>query len=215
MNILFLQSLLVAMFLTLVYLHIAKKNLAAITAYAIQSLVVVIILLNSFLETGNTYLYIVILLTLIVKVILAPIFFMRLIKRHEVKFSASTYLNTPLLLIVIAILTFIAHSYKFAPLTNIVPGNQVLLSLALSSIFLSLFLVINRKGVLSQILGILSLENSIVAFIVFAGLDQSASLQTGVIFDIFIWIIIATVFMSMIYRHFGSYDVTSMKNLKD
>jgi len=68
---------------------------------------------------------------------------------------------------------------------------------------------------LSQIIGILSLENTIVAFTIFAGLEQSASLQIGIIFDIFVWLIIATVFVSMIYKHFGSLDVTSMKTLKD
>ena len=81
--------------------------------------------------------------------------------------------------------------------------------------FLSLFLIINRKSALSQIVGILSLENSIVAFAIFAGLEQSLSLQIGILFDISVWLIIATVFMSMMYTHFGSLDVTDMKKLKD
>jgi len=215
MNILFLQLLMGIIFLTLIFLHLTKKNFIATVAYAIQSFAIVIILLNSFFETGNIYMYVVILATLIIKVILAPLFFNRLIKKHDLVFSASTYLNTPLMLIIIAVLTFVANSRKFAPLTGIIPANQTLLSLALSSIFISLFLIVNRKGTLSQILGILSLENSIVAFIVFAGLEQSVGLQVGVIFDIFIWIIIAFMFMSMIHKHFGSQDITSMKNLKD
>ena len=215
MNILFLQLLMSTMFLTLVSLHLTKKNFIATVSYAIQSSVIVLILLNSFFETKNIYIFIVILATLIVKVILAPLFFNRLIKKNAVVFSASTYLNAPLMLIIIAALTFIANSQKLTPLTGIVPGNQVLLSLALSSILLSLFLIINRKGALSQILGILSLENSILAFAIFAGLEQSIGLQIGVVFDIFIWIIIAFMFMSMVYKHFGSHDVTSMKNLKD
>jgi hydrogenase-4 membrane subunit HyfE len=215
MNILFLQFLLGILFLTVIFLHLAKKNFTAAIAYGIQSLMICIIFLNSFFETGNIYIYIVVLFTLVIKVILAPLFFIRLIKKHALSFSVSTYLNTPLTLIIIAVLTFIAHSQKFVPLTSIFPAHQALLSLALSSIFLSLFLIINRKGVISQILGILSLENSIVAFIVFAGLEQSPGLQIGVIFNLFVWIVITTVFASMIYEHFGSHDVTSMKNLTD
>ena len=80
---------------------------------------------------------------------------------------------------------------------------------------LSIFLTINRKSALSQIIGILSLENSIVAFAIFAGLEQSPSLQIGILFDISIWLTIATAFISMIYAHFGSLDITSMKNLTD
>ncbi|OGZ67290.1 MAG: hypothetical protein A3D34_00800 [Candidatus Staskawiczbacteria bacterium RIFCSPHIGHO2_02_FULL_33_16] len=215
MNILFLQFLLQVIFLTIVFLHISKKNFDAIWAYGIQSFAITILLLNSFFETGNISLLFVALLVLIVKVVLAPRFFARLIKKNELIFSVSTYLNIPITLIVIVLLCAIAFSGIFEPLTSIISSNQGLLSLALSTMFLSLFLIINRKSALSQIVGILSLENSIVAFAIFAGLEQSLSLQIGILFDISVWLIIATVFMSMMYTHFGSLDVTDMKKLKD
>lgn len=215
MYILFSQILLGTLFLTLVFLLLSKKNLGSIVAYGVQSLVIVAFLFSSYLETHSIYLLIIVLVTLIVKMVLAPMFFLRLIKRHTLPFSASTYLNTPITLIIIAGLTLAAHSQKFVPLTSIIPGNQDLLALALSAIFISLFLIVNRKGVLSQIIGVLSFENSIVAFIIFAGLEQSPALQAGIIFNIFVWIVIANVFASMIFEHFGSHDITIMKNLRD
>lgn len=214
MNQIFLQFLLGIMFLTIVFLHLSKKNFSASIAYGIQSLVIVLFFLNSFFETNNLVILLVVFLMLIVKVILAPLFFIRLIKKNALAFSVSTYLNTPLTIISIAILTFIAHYQKFSPLTSIVPANQDSLSLALSAMFLSLFLIINRKGALSQILGVLSLENSIVAFVIFAGLEQNPALQIGIMFNIGIWILIATIFMSMILKHFGTLNVSSMNNLK-
>jgi len=215
MNILNLQFLLEIVFGTVIFLHITKKNFGAALSYSLQSLAITIILFNSFVETGNMPLLFIALLIFIVKVIIAPVFFIKLIRQHALMFSVSTYLNTPLTLIIIATLTFVAHSQKFVPLTSIVPANQALLSLALASMFLSLFLIINRKGALSQIIGILSLENSIVAFTIFAGLEQSLMLQLGIMVNIFIWLIIATIFISMIYRHFGTLNVTTMNNLKD
>ena len=121
----------------------------------------------------------------------------------------------PLALIIIAVFTAISRFQQFSPLTNIIPANHALLSLALAAIFTSLFLIINRKDAISQAIGVLSMENSIVAFAIFAGLEQSPMLQLGIVFDIFIWLIIATVFISMIYRHFGSLDTSTMKHLKD
>ncbi len=215
MSILFLQFLLDIMFLTLVFMHLTKKNSGVVFAYFIQSLIIVIILLNSFFETRSIYVLFIVLLTLVVKLILAPLFFRRLIKKHTFTFSIKSNLNTPFTLVIIVILASIAHSQKLALLTHILPANQVLLSLALSAMFLSLFLIVNNKGALSQAVGILSLENSIVAFIIFAGLEQSPGLQAGITFNIFVWTVVATVFMSMIYKHFGSYDVTNMKKLKD
>ena len=73
----------------------------------------------------------------------------------------------------------------------------------------------NRKGAISQITGILSLENSIVAFGIVAGLEQSLALQLGIVFDVFVWLIIAIAFVSVVYRKIGSLDVTNMRKLRD
>lgn len=215
MNIISAQFLLTIFFMTIVFLHIAKKNFGVAITYGIQSFIIVLLLINAFFETGSFSLLFIALLILIVKVILAPLFIIRLIKKHGLKFLVGKYLNTPVTFIAIAILIAVTHSSTFAPLVNIIPVNREFLSLSLSALFVSLFLIINNRGALSQIIGILSLENSIVAFSFFAGLEQSSSLQVGIMFDISVWIVIATVFISMIYKHFGSLDVTEMKHLKD
>lgn len=215
MNASILQFLLGVVFISLIYLNLTKKNVGVVWAYAIESLAIVAILLNSLFETKNALLLGVVLLTFFVKVIIAPIFFFNLINKYKLNLSVSSYLNTPITLTVIAFLTAIAYSNKLLPLTSIVPENRFLLALALAAALLSLFLVVNQKGALSQAVGVLSLENSIVAFAVFAGLEQTPTLQFGIIFDIAAWLVIASVFVSMIYRHFGSLDTSLMKTLKD
>lgn len=215
MSVFFLQFLLGIVFLSVIYMHLTRLNISAVVAYSVQSLAIVIILCNSYLETHEFFLIVVILATLIVKVILSSTFFIRLVRRKKLTFSVSNYLNIPLTLILIAAFTVVAHSENFSLLTNIVPAHHALLGLALSTIFISLFLTVNRKGALSQALGVLSLENSILAFALFAGLEKSPMLQVGIIFDIAIWIVIATVFIAMIYEHFGSLDTSLMKKIKD
>jgi hydrogenase-4 component E len=207
--------LLTLIFITIVFLHIAKKNFAVAMAYGVQSLAIVALLINAYITTGAITFLFIAALGLLVKVVLAPLFIMNQIKKHNLKFLVSTYANLPLSLIGVAVLTAIAHSHIFTPLVTIIPANRELLSLALSALFISMFLIINRKGAISQIAGILSLENSIVAFGLFSVIDQSLILEIGIVFSISVWIIIATVFISMIYKHFGSLDVTKMKHLKD
>jgi len=215
MNITLFQFLLAIFFLTVIFLHVVKKNSGAATLYSIQSLVVVVFMLFFYFETHNIYTLLIAALILLVKVILTPVFVYRLIKNDGLKFSASTFVNAPLTLIIVTVLTIVAHSPVFVPLVTIVPANQELVSLTLSALFVSLFLIVNRKGAISQIIGILSLENSIVIFALLSGLEQSAGLQAGILFDILIWTFIATVFISNIYEHFGTLDVTEMKKLKD
>lgn len=207
--------LLTIFFLTLVFLLTAKKNVGVAAMYGIQSLVIVFLTFGLFLETGSAALLVMAFLTLVVKVVMAPLFLVRLIRKHQLTFSAKTYANTSLTLVVVAILAVFAHSRILSPLTDIVPMNRDVLFLAVVSILTSLFLIINRRGALSQVIGVLSLENSIVAFGMLAGLEQSLGLQVGMMFEIFVWFVIATAFVSMIYRHFGSLDVTAMTHLQD
>jgi hydrogenase-4 component E len=205
----------VTLFLITVGLHLTKKNSTEAILYSLQSVAIVMLLFASLQKNSSLLLISVVIVTLVVKVILAPVFFARLLRRHKIKFSASTYTNMPLTLIIIALITALTHSSIFASLTNIVPANHTYLTLAFASMLTSIFLMVNRRGAMTQLVGILSLENSIVAFSILAGLEQSPTLQLGILFDICVWIIIASVFVSMIYQHFGSLDVNKMKHLKD
>jgi hydrogenase-4 component E len=154
-------------------------------------------------------------LTLAIKAIFAPYFFLRLIKRHEMTFTSNTYLSLPLTLISLALLSGLAFSHAFKPFADLAGGNMQTVSLAIAAIFISIFLSINRRGALSQIIGVLSLENSIVVLTLFLGVVDSSGLDIGVSFDIAVWVVIAVLFLSMIYKQFGSLDVSTMKKLKE
>ena len=215
MDIFFNQLLPATFFLTTIYFHLARKNFGIAIGYGIQSLAIALILLGSFFDTRSLTLLFIIILLVTFKVIIAPKFFIGLVKKHEVKFSSSAYLNLPLSLIVISVLIAVVHSRVFLPLASLVPAHSELVLLAIAGMLVSLFLVINRKGALSPIVGVRSLENSLVTFAFFSGLEQSTALQVGIMFDIAVWFVIATVFVSMIYKHFGTLDITEMKQLRD
>lgn len=201
-------------FVPAVLLHLTRKNTAAVYLYMIQSSAVALLLGISSFERFSPLLLVAVVATVAVKIFIAPYFFFSLIRRHELKFSVNTYLNTPVSLLVIAALLALTRRDFFETLAVLAQSSETSLSLCFSTILISLFLSINRKGALSQMIGILSLENGIVAFALFAGLEQSPGLQLGVTFNILIWVVIATVFASMIFRKFGSLDVTTMKKLK-
>jgi len=215
MELLSSHFLAVTIFLTIIFSHIVKRNIIIVTAYGIQSSAIVLLLFRSFLETKSLAMLFIVILVAAIKVFLALRFFVGFVKKYEAGLSSSAYLNLPLTLIVVAALSTFAHSRLFMPLTTIIPGNTALLSLSIAGMLISLLLMINRKGILSQIIGVLSLENAIVEFGLFAGLEQSPVLQIGIMFNILVWLIITAVFSSMIYRHFGTLEAAAMKNLKE
>ncbi|HKQ33142.1 MAG TPA: hypothetical protein VJV40_08055 [Thermodesulfobacteriota bacterium] len=208
----FLETML---FASVVFMHIAKKNSGVVLLYSAQSLIIAVALFYSSLKEASVLLVSAALATFLVKVVIIPFFFSGLIKKHRLQFSVSTYLNTPLTLAALMLLTALSYSHFFGPLTILAPDKENALSLAIAMVLVSIFLIINRKGALSQMVGILSLENAIVSFAYVAGLETTAGLQIGILFDIFIWVVIATVFASMIYRHFGSLNVSELKHLKE
>jgi hydrogenase-4 component E len=209
----FFAGLLVFMSVSL--MHLVRKDATAVKFYLVQSAAIVILLSLESFNKLSLLMIVTIAATIVVKILMAPAFFFRLIKKHDLNFSVPTHLNGWLSLAsIVAILVLTQIFYAQLP-ALLAPLGRNFFLISASSIMVSLFLLINRKGALSQILGILSLENSIVSFAVFTGLEQNPSLQLGIIFDILIWVIIASVFASMIFAHFGSLDVTEMSELTD
>ncbi len=195
-------------------LHVAKKNDTEVILYSMQSFAIIVLLVAALLQNSSLELLLIAAVTLGVKVIFAPIFFSKLIRRHKIKFESHTYANVPETLFALTALFLLINTQIFAPIINIAGDSREYLVLALWLIFASVLLMANRKGALSQATGVLSLENSIVAFGIFAGLEQSAALQMGILFDVSVWLVIAIVMVSMIYKHIGSLDVTKMKDLR-
>ena len=202
-------------FATVVFIQLSKKNSSVVVFYMLQSLVITLFLFWSFLEERSVMLLFVVVVVFAVKVCVAPYFFFRLIREHQLKFSVSTYLHNPMALIIVALLTAFTYSHLFTPLALLSPENANAILLAIAMMLASLFIIINRKGALSQMIGILSFENAIVSFAFLSGLEQAPWLQLGILFDIAVWIVIATVFASIVYQQFGSLDVTTMRHLKE
>lgn len=205
----------VILFSSVIFMHLSKKSSSVIALYVLQSLIIAMLLFGSAFQEASWTLFGVALLVFVVKVVVSPYFFHKLVTEHQLKFTASTYLNGPITLVVLAILTGVPYSRFLAPLTILSRQNEQTLLLAVAMMLISFFLIINRKGALSQMIGVLSLENGIVSFACLAGLEQTPGLQLGIMFDIFVWVIIATVFASMVYRQYGSLDVTAMTRLRE
>ncbi|MBP9728158.1 MAG: hypothetical protein KBD27_02145 [Candidatus Moranbacteria bacterium] len=200
-------------FLAVIALHVVKTNRNLIRLYFVQSLVVTIFLAWLGLVENDRSLLIVASVTFVVKVVVAPRFFSQLIRRYGTRFTANNYLSTPLTLAVLMLLVLFSYSNVFLPLGMLMPDAFGLLPLNLATILLSIFLLINRRGAFSQMIGILSLENSILLLASVIGIKQSVALEMGIIFDLVIWMIIAQVFIAMMYRQFGTLNVDTMKRL--
>lgn len=204
-----------AIFLAAISMHIARKNSTLILLYTFQSVAVSFMLLFVGLKEASLSLTVIAILTFLVKVIGTPKFFSRTIGKEQLNIVTSSYLSLPITLGIILALTILVKSSIFAPLVSIFPNTSQAIALALSGILSSFFLIINKRGVFPQLIGILSFENEMVAFGVLVGLEQALAIEIGILFDILLWIIIASVLVKFIYSHFGSLNTKGLNRLKD
>lgn len=207
-----LESLL---FLAGVFMHLSKKNTTLVLVYVLQSFAVIGILASIGMTHHEQGLVLAAALTFVVKVVLAPLIFMRSIKTNNEKIAAGSYLNTPLTLIVILTLLLLAQSNVFVAVANLAPGFERFVHFTLAGLFISMFLTMNQRGIIHQIVGVLSMENSIVALGSLFGLEHTFALELGILFDICMWMVGASVFIALIHHHFGTLDTAVIKNLHD
>lgn len=204
-----------ALYLPALAMNVARKNTTMVMLYVVQSLAVAFALLTLSWEAGAEGLLYAALLTIAVKVFMAPVFLLRLIKRYGAHFSSASYLNLPLSLLALAAITAFSYSTLFSviPAFNKSPSTPLLIA----SVFSVLFLMINRRGAIAGILGILALENAVVLLAAFLGIEHSFALEFAITFDIAVWISIAAAFLTMMYRHFGDIDtaILSMTRLTE
>lgn len=210
-QILFVLNLIV--FLGAIFMHFLHRNVSVIRLYMLQSLAV-----GSFLSvigfmSGEWELLAVAAITIAVKAIIAPLFFFRLMRNFKLERTANNYLSKPFTLIVIAGMVIFSYSGFSNALAHLAPSVAPLLPLNWAIIFISIFLMYNRRGAFGQIVGILSLENGIVAMATLLGVAQPLSLELGIIFDLVVWIVIANLFVAMLQRQFGTLNVSEMRKL--
>lgn len=201
-------------FLTVVGMQIVRRNSRMITLYVLQSFAVVALVITTSILEKSLSLFIVGIIILLIKGVAAPLFFSRFITREQRELRAETYLNLPITLaVVLGLLMFVRSSY-LAPLLAFFPHDSMAITLAVAGLFISLFLIINRRGIIAQLIGILSFENGLVAFSTLSGIIHSFVIEAWILFDILIWIIIAITLTRFVYFHFGTHDTRKMSILK-
>lgn len=200
--------------LAIIWMQIVKKNTTLVNAYIFQSAGLIILLGMEVFRQFALGLFIVTLFMFFIKIIIAPTLFYRIIKKNHENLSATTYLNVPMTLIVLLAILSFAQSNILSPIFPLLSMYSPLRITLMGSVLMSMFLIINRKGALSQIIGVLSLENAVFTFGIFLGVKQLAALEIGILFDVFFWIVISSIFANMIYQNFGSFDISKLNQLK-
>ena len=188
-----------------------------LTAYRYQSIALSGVTAIIGYVTGIWEIYIAAGMTLVIKSIIIPKVLTYVTRKLEIEFKLETnpYISIRASVIISALL--VALSYF---LTQQIPFKSdqivnVYLPVSMAQFFIGLFVLVNRRTVLNQVVGLLIIENGLFLFTIALTHGVSLLIEVGIFVDILVGIVISSILLFRISRTFDSLDVGKLENLRD
>lgn len=211
-----LINLFASLILVLSFAMLAQRRiLTLINLYAMQGLAVVGATTVVAYATHQPHLYFSAALTLILKVLVIPAILYRLIKRLDVRWDVETLINIPSTMLAGIVMVVFAFNLSMPVSrlsTSISPGT---LGIAMACVLLSFMMMITRSKAVPQVIGFLSMENSLFFAATSATQGMPMVVELGIALDVLVGVFILGVFMFQIREQFESLDISHLENLKD
>ncbi len=211
-----LASFFALMVLVSAVLNVASPFLKfAIRLNMLQSWMLAFYILVVAISSGVFHLYLSFLATLVFKGILIPILLFRVLKRTGRERELDMVISIPSAVVLSGILIIISAILltKFGGLEFLF-GRFVFVS-SLSTFFIGGMLLVIRKILFSQILGLLIMENAIFLAANSAVTGMPLVVELGILFDILVSILIASVLLLRIMKNFEDIRVDDLEVLKE
>lgn len=203
----------VGILLTAVAINTLRRIESCVTAYTINSWLLAILIAVVAFTTGEGHLYAASFLTLISKGVLIPVFMMRAVRRMKVTHDVDPYIGNSLSLAISGILVGLVYaSLKEGIFVTGFARNVLQISLAV--ILIGLFIMITRRKAITQVIGLLFMENGLFLAGFSLTFGMPTIIELGILFDMLMGIFILGIFVIQIKRAFVSIDLDRMTTLK-
>jgi hydrogenase-4 component E len=211
-----LINLLAAVLLLLAFAMLSQRRiLSLIHLFTLQGATLVIATAMVGYATGQHHLYVSAALTLALKVVLIPWLLHRVIDRLNVRWDVETLINIPTTMLIGIVLVIFAF-HLAAPIAELSASiARGTLGIALASMLLSFLMMITRSKAVPQVIGFLSMENSLFFAATSATYGMPMIVEFGIALDVLVGILILGVFLFQIREQFDSLDIRHLEKLKE
>lgn len=210
-----LQTFILAGFLILaVLMVIAKRVTALIRIFRLQSLFLFLYTLTMAVTLKHLELFIVSGLIFALKVGVIPYILARIVRRINVEEDLGLIVNPQVSLSIALCLVYLSNIFA----RQIMPQAQALVLAAfvvsIAAICISFYIMVSRMKALSQVLGLLAMENGIFLAAVAITAGMPFFVEIALSFDIFVFVVIVEIFVYRVNRLFTHIDTSKMNSLK-
>jgi hydrogenase-4 component E len=210
-----LITLMAALMLVVQLLMVVQRMLLTnIRLFAIQSFLLAGIagVIAYFHNAGHVYLVAV--LTILGKVTFLPWLLARQVRRIQIKQEIEPLLNAPASMLLCGGFTLLGYIVA-RPFTSLERLGNNTLAVAVTLVLTGFFLMFNRRTAITQVLGLLTVENGVMlAAVALTTYGMPLVVELGIFFDVLVGVMILGILVYRIRETFASMDTSKLSQLK-
>ncbi len=196
----------------------SNRMLSLVRLFALQSVALGLLALAVAYFADAPHIYIVAVLTLGLKGAVIPWVLLYVMDKIKTDKEVEPLVGIPLSLLLCGVLTIVAF-YIAQPIIftsgAITTLTKNCLAISLAVVLIGFFIMISRKKAITQIMGLLTMENGIFLAAISVTYGMPMIVELGIFFDVLVAVIIMGLFAFRINKTFDSVDTTILRRLRD
>ena len=208
-----INILLIIFTISLIYIGIANRMLTYIRIIAFQGLLLFGVAFIELIEINVVNLIFVLLETIVIKAILIPLFLKYILDRNNITREAEPFVSNFVSVVIITLI--ILGSFFLANTILDTSVRKIFFIVAFSALFTGLYIIITRRKIITHVMGYMIIENGVFVLSLAVGSEMPMLVNTGILLDIFVSVILLGIFADKIGDVFEEQDVEQLRNLKD
>ena len=129
-----------------------------------------------------------------------PIFLTRIVRRNEVYKEVSPYISNFHSIVITSIIFAFGFLLSYWSIDIIKDINPLRFGLSISTIIASLFIIVNRKKVITHVLGYMIFENGIFLLSLSMAKEMPIIVDLGILMDLLIGVLLIGVFVNKLHE---------------
>jgi hydrogenase-4 component E len=211
-------DILAAMILVTAFLIVSSRSLTFyVRLFSLQSLFLALVAFLVAIGYGETHILTAAILTVVVKVIAIPFVLTRITDAIKVRKEIDFTINVTVSLLICGGLVIVADSVA-QPILSAQNGSTLgvsrVLPASIAMIMIGMFIMVARKKALTQLIGLLTMENGLFLSGLAITYGMPLIVEVGIFFDILMAALILGVFMYRINRTFESISMDTLRSLR-
>ena len=209
-----IDSLSVMMLISSFFVVVNRRLSHIVPIISFQALLLSLISATVAYATGIEDIYVVALLTLLIKSLLVPIVLLYVLKKIVVLDKVEAVCTVKVTILSCLLLVIVAFYVTGPILKTAKVLTQNSLPVSISLILIGLFIMITRKKALMQVIGLITMENGLYLTAISTTYGMPLIVELGIFFDLLVGVIIMGILSYRINQAFDSINTDKLQKLK-